>query len=64
MCLTHQEGERQEPRASIITTTPQKQIEQAVAEIERMRAWRLSDVPVAADEDEEFRDPAVRATVK
>ena len=37
---------------------------QAVAEIERMRAWRLSDVPVAADEDEELRDPAVRADVK
>jgi hypothetical protein len=37
---------------------------QAVAEVERMRRWRLSDVPVAADEDEEFRDPAVRATVK
>lgn len=37
---------------------------QAVAEVERMRAWRLSDVPVAADEDEEFRDPAVRANVR
>lgn len=37
---------------------------QAVEEVERMRAWRLSDVPVAADEDEEFLDPAVRANVK
>lgn len=37
---------------------------QAVAEVERMRAWRLSDVPVAEDEDEELRDPAVRANVK
>ncbi len=36
----------------------------AIAEIQRMRRWRLSDVPVAADEDEECRDPAVRATVK
>lgn len=37
---------------------------QAVAEVERMRAWRLSDVPVAEDEDEEFLDPGVRANVK
>ncbi|GAB5030686.1 deoxyhypusine synthase [Nannochloropsis oceanica] len=36
----------------------------AIKEIERMRAWRLSDVPVAPDEDDDLIDPAVRATIK
>ena len=36
----------------------------AIDEINRMRAWRLSDVPVAADEDAALRDPAARAEVK
>eukprot|EP00729_Bicosta_minor_P006516 gene6516-23915_t len=36
----------------------------AVNEINRMRKWRLSDVPVAADEDEAFLDPKVRAETK
>jgi deoxyhypusine synthase len=36
----------------------------AINEINRMRAWRLSQVPVAADEDDEFKDPAVRANTK
>jgi deoxyhypusine synthase len=33
---------------------------QAIEEINRMRAWRLSDVPIADDEKPEFRDPEVR----
>ena len=37
---------------------------QAVEEIKRMRSWRLSDEPVAADEDEDLRDLAARAKVK
>jgi hypothetical protein len=32
----------------------------AVKEIERMRAWRLSDEPVAADEDDDYVDPETR----
>lgn len=36
----------------------------AIEEINRMRAWRLSDIPVAADEDEDFIDPVVRGNVK
>lgn len=36
----------------------------AVEEVKRMRAWRLSDEPVAADEDEDLRDPAARAAVR
>ena len=37
---------------------------QAVAEIQRMRAWRLSDEPVASDEDEELKSPEARAEVR
>ena len=37
---------------------------QAVEEVKRMRAWRLSDEPVAADEDEDLKDPAARAKVR
>lgn len=29
-----------------------------------MRSWRLSDRPIKPDEDEDMRDPAVRAEVK
>lgn len=29
-----------------------------------MRKWRLSDRPVKPDEDDDLRDPAVRAEVK
>ena len=36
----------------------------AIAEVRKMRAWRLSDEPVAPDEDEELRDPAARAKVR
>jgi deoxyhypusine synthase len=36
----------------------------AIKEIERMRAWRLNDVPVATDEDEDLIDPGVRAQIK
>ena len=36
----------------------------AIEEVRKMRAWRLSDEPVAADEDEELRDPAARAKVR
>jgi deoxyhypusine synthase len=36
----------------------------AIEEIQRMRAWRLSDVPVAEDEDEEFRDPQVSSRAR
>lgn len=32
----------------------------AVKEIERMRNWRLSDEPVAADEDDDYVDPETR----
>ncbi|KAJ0403999.1 hypothetical protein P43SY_001393 [Pythium insidiosum] len=38
---------------------------EAIEEIRRMRKWRLSDEPVAADEyDDEKKDPAYRASVK
>jgi len=36
----------------------------AVEEIERMRNWRLSDEPVADDEDEDMRSPEARSKVK
>lgn len=36
----------------------------AVNEINRMRKWRLSDEPVAADDDGAFLDPKVRAETK
>lgn len=36
----------------------------AVEEVRKMRAWRLSDEPVAPDEDEDMKDPAVRAQVR
>ena len=39
-------------------------IARAVHEINRMRAWRLSDEKVRKDEDEEYRDPEVRAKTK
>lgn len=31
----------------------------AVDEVNRMRTWRLSDEPIADDEDEELKDPKV-----
>ncbi len=37
---------------------------EAVDEINRMRAWRLSDDPIAPDEEEELRDPAARERVR
>lgn len=37
---------------------------QAVEEVKKMRAWRLSDEPIAADEDEHLKDPAARAKVR
>lgn len=36
----------------------------AVDEVRRMRAWRLSDEPVAEDEPDELRDPEVRARTR
>jgi deoxyhypusine synthase len=41
------------------------EVGRAIDEINRMRAWRLSDDPVAENEpDDDMKDPAVRATVK
>ena len=37
---------------------------QAIEEINKMIKWRLSDVPVKPDEDEEFKDPSVRAETR
>ena len=37
---------------------------QAVEEVNRMLKWRLSDEPIAADEDEDLKDPAARAKVR
>mmetsp|Transcript_23652 Transcript_23652/g.39587 ORF Transcript_23652/g.39587 Transcript_23652/m.39587 type:complete len:272 (+) Transcript_23652:83-898(+) len=37
---------------------------QAVEEVNRMRSWRLSDEPVAADEDENLRSSESRSAVK
>ncbi|KAI8911372.1 DHS-like NAD/FAD-binding domain-containing protein [Powellomyces hirtus] len=39
-------------------------IGQAIEEINRMIHWRLSDEPVAEDEQDEYRDPEVRQNVK
>ena len=36
----------------------------AIAEIRRMRAWRLSDEPWKEGDDEALRDAAVRASIK
>ncbi|GJE84076.1 deoxyhypusine synthase family protein [Phanerochaete sordida] len=36
----------------------------AIDVVNQMRTWRLSDEPIADDEDEEFRDPEVRKNVK
>lgn len=36
----------------------------AVQEVNKMRAWSLADEPVAADDDEELRDPEARKKVK
>ncbi|CAK4086540.1 unnamed protein product [Aphanomyces euteiches] len=36
----------------------------AVEEINRMRAWRLSDEPIDENDDDELQDPAVRAATK
>mmetsp|Transcript_24139 Transcript_24139/g.57556 ORF Transcript_24139/g.57556 Transcript_24139/m.57556 type:complete len:386 (+) Transcript_24139:245-1402(+) len=36
----------------------------AVNEINRMRAWRLSDDPIAEDEDDELKDMEVRSKIK
>ena len=41
------------------------QLSEAIQEIKRMRTWRLSDDPVAADEpDAERRDATFRSTIK
>ncbi|KAJ3292888.1 hypothetical protein HK104_004926 [Borealophlyctis nickersoniae] len=37
---------------------------QAIEEINRMIRWRLSDEPIAEDEQEHMRDPLVRSTTK
>ena len=36
----------------------------AIEEINRMRNWRLSDVPITDNDDDEFRDMEYRKTVK
>mmetsp|Transcript_127444 Transcript_127444/g.318198 ORF Transcript_127444/g.318198 Transcript_127444/m.318198 type:complete len:408 (-) Transcript_127444:72-1295(-) len=36
----------------------------AIEEVERMLSWSLADEPVAADEEEEFRDPKKRERVR
>lgn len=37
---------------------------QAVEEVKRMIHWRLSDEPIREEEDDDLKDPAVRAKVK
>mmetsp|Transcript_24414 Transcript_24414/g.76559 ORF Transcript_24414/g.76559 Transcript_24414/m.76559 type:complete len:334 (-) Transcript_24414:358-1359(-) len=36
----------------------------AIDEVKRMRAWRLSDEEIKENEDEDFKDPEVRANTK
>ncbi|KAJ7700050.1 Deoxyhypusine synthase [Mycena rosella] len=36
----------------------------AINTVNKMRAWRLSDDPIAEDESEQYRDPAVRAQTR
>ena len=36
----------------------------AIDEVNRMRAWRLSDEPITEDEDDDFKDPEVRKNTK
>ncbi|CAM9746527.1 unnamed protein product [Ectocarpus sp. 12 AP-2014] len=51
--------------ASAMTTGFQAtNLAKAVEEVNRMRRWRLSDRPVKPDEDDDLKDPAVRAGVK
>lgn len=45
--------------------TPQAtNLAKAVEEVNRMRRWRLSDRPIKPDEDDDLKDPEVRARVK
>ena len=37
---------------------------QAIDEVNRMIKWRLSDEPIAEDEDEQYKDPEVRAKTR
>ncbi|KAJ1659007.1 Deoxyhypusine synthase, partial [Dispira simplex] len=37
---------------------------QAIAIVNKMRSWRLSDEPIKEDEAEEYRDPVLRAQIK
>ncbi|KAJ1650382.1 Deoxyhypusine synthase, partial [Dispira simplex] len=37
---------------------------QAIAIVNKMRSWRLSDEPIKEDEAEEYRDPVLRAQTK
>eukprot|EP00904_Undaria_pinnatifida_P001344 jgi/Undpi1/1120/HiC_scaffold_10.g04582.m1 len=50
--------------AAMTTGFQATNLAKAVEEINRMRKWRLSDRPMKPDEDEDLRDPEVRANVK
>ncbi|CAM9993420.1 unnamed protein product [Ascophyllum nodosum] len=50
--------------AAMTTGFQATNLAKAVDEVNRMRSWRLSDRPVKPDENEELRDPDVRAGVK
>jgi len=50
---------------SMLTTGFQAtEVGRAIQEINRMRAWRLSDEPIKEDEDEDLKDPEKRKDVK
>ncbi|CAM9858292.1 unnamed protein product [Scytosiphon promiscuus] len=50
--------------AAMTTGFQATNLAKAVEEVNRMRRWRLSDRPVKPDEDDDLRDPEVRAGVK
>ncbi|CAM9432633.1 unnamed protein product [Ectocarpus sp. 12 AP-2014] len=50
--------------AAMTTGFQATNLAKAVEEVNRMRRWRLSDRPVKPDEDDDLKDPAVRAGVK
>lgn len=50
---------------SMMTTGFQAtEVGRAIEEINRMRAWRLSDEPIKESEDDDFKDPEVRQNTK
>ena len=69
--LTDEQGRRRASpdlegllNAYLATGFQATQLGRAVREIERMRSWRLSQVPVAEDEDDDLRDIAAREKVR